>query len=159
MTGVDAPQYEERLASLGLTLPAAPKPVAAYIPAVRSGNLLFLSGMLPLVDGKLAFSGRVGKDLTVVQGQQGARIALLNALSVVKAECGSLDQIVRIVRMAVYVASADGFFEQSSVANGASELLVQVFGERGRHARLALGASTLPLNSPLELEMIIEVVP
>lgn len=155
----DSPQYEKRLTALGLVLPPAPKPVAAYLPAVRSGNLLFLSGMLPFVDGKLAYCGKVGKDLTAEQGQQGAKIALLNALSVVKTECGSLDQVVQIVRMAVYVASADQFFEQSSVANGASELLVQIFGERGRHARLALGASTLPLNSPLEIEMIIEVTP
>lgn len=149
--------FERKLQSLGFTLPAAPKPVATYVPAVRSGNLLFLSGMIPMVEGKMAMVGKVGKELTVEQGQAMTRITLLNALAVVKAELGSLDRVGRIVRIGVHVASGDGFTQQPAVANGASDLLVEIFGERGRHARLALGAAELPLNAPVELEMIIEV--
>ncbi|MCG3114692.1 MAG: RidA family protein [Candidatus Manganitrophus sp. SA1] len=151
--------YEKKLQSLGLTLPSPPKPVATYVPAVRSGNLLFLSGMIPMVEGKMAIVGKLGKELTVEQGQQAARITLLNALAVIKAELGSLDQVRRIVRIGVHVASAEGFTQQPAVANGASDLLVQIFGDAGRHARLALGAAELPLGAPVELEMIVEVVP
>ncbi len=149
--------YEKKLQSLGLTLPAPPKPVATYVPAVRSGNLLFLSGMIPMVEGKMAMVGKLGKELTVEQGQQAARITLLNALAVIKAEIGSLDGMKRIVRIGVHVASAEGFTQQPAVANGASDLLVQIFGEAGRHARLALGAAELPLGAAVELEMIVEV--
>ena len=149
--------YEKKIQSLGLTLPLPPKPVATYVPAVRSGNLLFLSGMIPMVDGKMAAVGKLGKELTVEQGQGVARITLLNALSVIKGEIGSLDRVERIVRIGVHVASAEGFTQQPAVANGASDLLVQIFGEAGRHARLALGAAELPLNAPVELEMIVQV--
>lgn len=149
--------YEKKLQALGFTLPSPPKPVATYVPAVRSGNLLFLSGMIPMVEGKMAMAGKLGKELTVEQGQQAARITLLNALAVIKAELGSLDQVRRIVRIGVHVASAEGFTQQPAVANGASDLLVQIFGEAGRHARLALGAAELPLGAPVELEMIVEV--
>lgn len=151
--------YEKKLQSLGFTLPSPPKPVATYVPAVRSGNLLFLSGMIPMVEGEMAMVGKLGKELTVEQGQQAARITLLNALAVVKAELGSLDQIKRIVRIGVHVASSEGFTQQPAVANGASDLLVQIFGEAGRHARLALGAAELPLGAPVELEMIVEAAP
>ncbi|MCG3112397.1 MAG: RidA family protein [Candidatus Manganitrophus sp. SB1] len=149
--------YEKKLQALGFTLPSPPKPVATYVPAVRSGNLLFLSGMIPMVEGKMAMVGRLGKELTVEQGQQAARITLLNALAVIKAELGSLDQVQRIVRIGVHVASAEGFTQQPAVANGASDLLVQIFGDAGRHARLALGAAELPLGAPVELEMIVEI--
>ncbi|HLG23213.1 MAG TPA: RidA family protein [Candidatus Manganitrophaceae bacterium] len=149
--------YEKKLLDKGLALPFPPKPVATYVSAVRTGNLLFLSGMLPFVDGKLAFEGKVGKELTVEQGQKAAQIALLNALAVIKAEAGGLEQVRRIVRISVHVASAPGFTQQPAVANGASDLLVHLFGEAGRHARLALGAAELPLNAPVELEMIVEV--
>lgn len=149
--------YEKKLQSLGLTLPPPPKPVATYVPAVRSGNLLFLSGMIPLVEGKMTRVGKLGKELTVEQGQETARTTLLNALAVVKAELGSLDRVKRIVRIGVHVASAEGFTQQPAVANGASDLLVQIFGEAGRHARMALGAAELPLGAPVELEMIVEV--
>ncbi|HZR45773.1 MAG TPA: RidA family protein [Candidatus Manganitrophaceae bacterium] len=149
--------YEKKLQSLGLALPPPPKPVATYVPCVRSGNLLFLSGMIPMVDGKMAKVGKLGKELAIEEGQEMARITLLNALAVIKAECGSLDQIERIVRIGLHVASAEGFTQQSAVANGASDLLVQIFGEPGRHARLALGAAELPLNAPVELEMIAQV--
>lgn len=149
--------YEKKLQALGFTLPSPPKPVATYVPAVRSGNLLFLSGMIPMVEGKMAMAGKLGKELTVEQGQQAARITLLNALAVIKAELGSLDQVRRIVRIGVHVASAEGFTQQPAVANGASDLLVQIFGDAGRHARLALGAAELPLGAPVELEMIVEI--
>ena len=149
--------YEKKIQSLGLTLPPPPKPVATYVPAVRSGDLLFLSGMIPMVDGKMAVVGKLGKELTVERGQEVARITLLNALAVVKAAVGSLDQVERIIRIGVHVASAEGFIQQPAVANGASDLLVQIFGEAGRHARLALGAAELPLNAPVELEMIVQV--
>ncbi len=149
--------YEKKLQALGFTLPAPPKPVATYVPAVRSGNLLFLSGMIPMVEGKMAMVGKLGKELAVEQGQQAARITVLNALAVIKAELGSLDQVQRIVRIGVHVASAEGFTQQPAVANGASDLLVQIFGDAGRHARLALGAAELPLGAPMELEMIVEI--
>jgi len=149
--------YTARLQSLGLSLPVPPKPVALYVPVVRSGGLLFLSGTLPFVDGKLAFSGRVGATLTVAQGKAAARIALLNALAVIAAECGGLDAVKRIVRMGVYVASPAGFTEHPAVANGASELLIDLFGDAGRHARIAVGAVSLPLDAPVEIEMIVQV--
>jgi enamine deaminase RidA (YjgF/YER057c/UK114 family) len=113
--------------------------------------------MIPMVEGKMAKVGKLGKELAVEEGQEMARITLLNALAVIKAECGSLDRIERIVRIGVHVASAEGFTQQPAVANGASDLLVQIFGEPGRHARLALGAAELPLNAPVELEMIVQV--
>lgn len=149
--------YENKLKSLGLTLPPPPKPVATYVPVVKCGNLLFLSGMLPFVDGRLLFKGKLGEALTVDQGRQAAQTALLNALSVIKAETGDLDVVEKIVRLAVHVASVPDFTGQPAVANGASDVLVQIFDEAGRHARLALGAVVLPLDAPIELEMIVEV--
>lgn len=147
---------EDQLAALGLTLPPAPKPVASYVPAVRSGHLLFLSGILPMKDGKPAWTGKLGRDLTVEQGAEAARVACLNALAVVRAELGSLDAVTRIVRLGGHVASAEGFTQQPAVVNGASDLLVLIFGHAGRHARLALGAQELPLGAAIELELIIE---
>lgn len=148
---------ELRLKVLGIILPAAPKPVANYLPAVRAGELLFTSGMLPMMEGKLAYEGKLGKDLTVEQGQAAAKLAALNALSVVRQELGGLDSIVRILRLTGHVASAAGFVQQPAVLNGASDLLVAIFGENGRHSRVALGAAELPLNSPVELELIVQV--
>ncbi len=149
--------YENRLQSLGHTLPPPPKPLASYVPVVRSGNLLFLSGILPLVGGKLTLTGKLGKELSIEQGQKAAQIAILNALSVIKAEVGSLNAIEKIVRLAIHVSSTPDFIQQSAVANGASDLLVQIFDSPGRHARLALGAVVLPLDAPVEVEMIVEV--
>ena len=149
--------FEQTLTQLGITLPAPPKPVATYVPAVRAGDLLFLSGVIPFRDGKLALEGKLGKDLTVEQGYEASRIALLNALAIVRSEIGSLDRVRRLVRMVGYVASAEGFVQQPAVINGASDLLVKIFGEAGRHARVALGAAELPLNAPVELELIVEV--
>lgn len=149
--------FDAKLAELGLALPPAPKPVATYIPAVRAGDLLFLSGTGPFKDGRIAFTGKLGRDLTVEQGYEAARLTLLNALAMVRQELGTLDRVVRIVRVTGHVASAEGFTQQPAVINGASDLLVQIFGEAGRHARLALGAAELPLNMCIELELILQV--
>jgi len=149
--------YEKKLHNLGLTLPDPPKPVASYVPFVRNGNLLFLSGMLPFEDGKLVLMGKVGETLNADQGKSAAKIALLNALAVIKSAIGSLDLIEQIVRMSLFVACAPDFTAQPTVANGASDLLVEIFGARGRHARLALAAPVLPLDAPVELEMIVSV--
>ena len=148
---------ESRLQELKITLPPAPKPVANYIPAVRVGELLFTSGVLPMKDGKLACEGKLGKELTVELGQEAARLALLNALAVVKQEIENLEKVVRVVRLTGHVASAPGFTLQPAVLNGASDLLVAIFGEPGRHTRVALGAAELPLNSPIELELIVQI--
>ncbi len=149
--------YEAKLQQLGIELPAPPKPVATYIPAVQAGELLFLSGVIPLRDGKLAVEGKLGKDLTIEQGYEAARIALLNALAVIHQELGTLDRVRRIVRLVGHVASAAGFVQQPAVINGASDLLVRVFEEAGRHARVAVGAAELPLNAPVELELIVHI--
>ena len=149
--------FDAKLAELGITLPPAPKPVATYIPAVRAGDLLFLSGTGPFRDGRIAFAGKLGRDLTVEQGCDAARLTLLNALAMVRQELGTLDHVVRIVRLTGHVASAEGFTQQPAVINGASDLLVQIFGEAGRHARLALGAAELPLNMCIEIELILQV--
>ena len=149
--------FDTRLRDLGVELPPPPKPVASYIPAVRSGNLLFLSGVLPFRDGRLTLTGKLGRDVTPDQGREASRTAVLNALAVARQELGALDQIKKVVRMVGHVASAEGFVEQPAVINGASDLLVEVFGEAGRHARVAVGAAELPLNSPVELELIFEI--
>ena len=142
---------------LGIELPPAPKPVASYVPAVLAGDLLYLSGMLPFRDGQVVITGKLGQEVTVERGAEAARLALLNALAVVKQELGSLDRVQRIVRVVGHVASASGFVQQPAVINGASDLLVQVFGEAGRHARVALGAAELPLHAAIELELLIQV--
>jgi enamine deaminase RidA (YjgF/YER057c/UK114 family) len=148
---------EDQLRALGLELPPAPRPVASYVPAVRSGDLLFLSGILPMKDGRPAWIGKIGRELTVEQGAEAARLACLNALAVVRGELGSLDAVARIVRLGGHVASAEGFTQQPAVVNGASDLLVAIFGDAGRHARLALGAYELPLGAAIELELIVQV--
>jgi enamine deaminase RidA (YjgF/YER057c/UK114 family) len=149
--------YESKLKALGLQLPLPPQPVATYIPAVRVGELLFLSGVLPMRDGQLAFSGKLGRDLTAEEGMEAAKLSLLNALAIVKQELGSLDRISRVVKVVGYVASAEGFVQQPQVLNGASDLLVAVFGEAGRHARVAVGAAELPRRAPVEIEMILSI--
>lgn len=149
--------FEAKLHTLGLKLPHPPKPVASYVPFVQQGNLLYLSGMLPFEDGQLRLKGKVGQTLNTAQGKEAAKIALLNALAVIKSAIGSLDLIEQIVRMSLYVACAPDFTAQPTVANGASDLLVELLGERGRHARLALAAPVLPLDAPVELELIVAV--
>lgn len=149
--------FETRLTELGIQLPSPPQPVATYIPAVQAGDLLFLSGVVPFRDGKLVLAGKVGTDLTVEQGYEAARIALLNALAIVRKELGTLNRVKKVVRMVGHVASADGFVQQPAVVNGASDLLVKIFDDAGRHARVAVGAAELPLNAPVELEIILQV--
>ena len=149
---------EDRLRELGLELPPAPRPVGAYVPAVRTGNLVVVSGQLPMAGGSLLATGHVGREVSLELAQACARQAALNALAVVAAEAGGLSKVARVVRLTGHVASAPGFTDQAKVMNAASELVAQVFGEAGRHSRAALGAAELPLGAPIELEMIVEVV-
>jgi enamine deaminase RidA (YjgF/YER057c/UK114 family) len=147
----------ERLAELGLTLPAVVPPVAAYVPAVRTGNYVYTSGQLPLVDGKLQGTGKVGAGVTQAEAAALARIAGLNALAAAASAAGGLDAIMRIVKVTCFVASDPSFTGQAQVANGASELLIEVLGDAGRHARSAVGMAVLPLDTPVEVELIAEV--
>lgn len=148
----------ERLRELGLRLPAVVPPLAAYRPAVRSGALVFTAGQLPLADGQLTVTGVVGPDaVSTSDGASAARTATLNALAAAAEEAGGLDRIIRVVRVVVYVAATAGFSEHPAVANGASELLGEVFGESGHHARSAIGVASLPLNAPVEVELVVEV--
>ena len=147
---------EARLKELGLELPAAAAPVGAYVPAVQSGRLVFTAGQLPSKDGKLIATGKVPTEVPLEQAQAAARQAALNALAAAKSLLGSLDKVARVVRVNVFVNSAEGFSDQPKVANGASELLTEIFGDRGRHTRCAVGAAELPLNAPVELDMVLE---
>jgi enamine deaminase RidA (YjgF/YER057c/UK114 family) len=147
---------EARLKELGLELPAAATPIGAYVPAVRSGRLVFTAGQLPSKDGKLIATGKVPTEVPLEQAQAAARQAALNALAAAKSLLGSLDKVARVVRVNVFVNSAEGFSDQPKVANGASELLTEIFGDRGRHTRCAVGAAELPLNAPVELDMVLE---
>jgi len=155
---MEYPMLTQRLTELGITLPAAPKPLGVYVPAVRSGNLLFLSGQLPLVEGQLPreYTGKLGFNISLESGQAAARQATLNALAILDDVVG-LEHVLRIVRLAGHVSSTPTFTEQPKVVNAASELLGNVFAEAGFHARLALGAVSLPLDSCIELELIVEV--
>ncbi len=150
--------YEQQLKQLGLELPAPPKPVANYVPVVRTGDLLFLSGVLPSRDGLLVMTGKLGENLTVEQGAEAARVAVLNGLSIIRSVAGSLDRVKQIVKMVGYIASAPGFTDQPQVLNGASDLLVSLFGDAGRHARVAVGAAELPRRAPVEIELIVQVL-
>ena len=147
----------KRLEELGITLPEPPAPVAAYVPVVQSGNLAFVSGQGPVVGGKPAFVGRLGAEFDVTQGQQAARLAVINCIAQLNAYLGSLDRVRRIVKVLGFVACTDDFDQQPFVINGASELLEQVFGQNGRHARSAVGTNKLPFNIPVEVELIAEV--
>ncbi len=149
--------YEQKLTQLGLALPAPPKPVANYVPVVRTGDLLFLSGVLPSRDGQLIMTGKLGQNLSIEQGMEAARVAVLNGLSIIQQEAGSLDRVKRIVKMVGHIASAPGFTDQPQVLNGASDLLVSLFGDAGRHARVAVGAAELPRQAPVEIELIVEL--
>jgi enamine deaminase RidA (YjgF/YER057c/UK114 family) len=149
--------FELRLKELRIELPAAPQPVANYVPVVRVGDLLYLSGVLPSKEGQLVMTGKLGTDVSIEQGVAAAKLAVLNALAIVKVEAGSLDRVKRIVKMVGHIASASGFTDQPLVLNGASDLLVAVFGEAGRHARVAVGAAELPRRAPIEIELIVQV--
>jgi enamine deaminase RidA (YjgF/YER057c/UK114 family) len=155
--GVDP--IEARLAELGLTLPAAAVPVAAYVPTRRVGSLLWVSGQIPIVNGQLTAKGVVPSGVSLEAAQGAARQCVLNGLAAAKAALGRLDRVAGVVRVGVWVACEDGFVDQPKVANGASELLVAVFGEAGKHARAAVGANSLPLGVPVEVELLLEVKP
>jgi enamine deaminase RidA (YjgF/YER057c/UK114 family) len=148
---------EEKLAGLGIVLPQAAAPAANYVPYMRSGDLLFTAGQLPLKDGKLAAAGLLGRDLDTAAGREAARLCAVNVLAQAKAALGDLDLVRRLVKITVFVASTPDFTEQHLVANGASDFLVEVLGEAGKHARAAVGTASLPLNAPVEVEAIVEL--
>jgi enamine deaminase RidA (YjgF/YER057c/UK114 family) len=147
---------EERLAGLGRSLPAVVPPVAAYVPAVRTGNLVYTSGQLPMVEGELAATGKVGAEVDADSAKELAAVCALNALAAVKAEIGDLGKVRRVVKVVGFVASAPDFTGQPGVINGASELLGEVFGDAGVHARSAVGVAVLPLDAPVEVELVVE---
>ena len=148
---------KDKLAELGLTLPEAAAPVAAYVPAVRTGNLVFTAGQLPLVDGKIPFIGKVGSDVTPEQAKDMAQVCALNALAAISL-VADIDQIEKIVRVGGFVNGIPGFVAIPAVINGASELLIKLFGEvNGKHARTAIGVAELPLNAPVEVEMVVQL--
>jgi len=148
---------KEKLAALGLTLPTAAAPVAAYVPAVKTGNLVFAAGQLPVVDGKLVLTGKVGSDVTPDDAKKMAEICALNALAAISL-VADIDQIEKIVRVGGFVNGAPGFVAIPAVINGASELLIKLFGEvNGKHARTAIGVAELPLNAPVEVEMVVQL--
>jgi enamine deaminase RidA (YjgF/YER057c/UK114 family) len=148
---------EIKIEGLGLKLPDVPKPVAAYIPAKQTGNLVFTAGQLPMVSGELISKGLLGQDVEIDEANKAARICTLNALAAIKGVIGDLDRIKQIVRVVGYVASVPTFTQQPPVVNGASELLLEIFGENGKHARSAVGMAVLPLNASVEIELTVEV--
>ena len=151
------PNVEQKLTQLGLVLPETPKPVAAYIPAKQAGNLVFTAGQLPMVNGELISKGLLGQDVEIDEANKAARICTLNALAAIKGVVGDLNRIKQIVRVVGYVASVPTFTQQPAVVNGASELLLEIFGEGGKHARSAVGMAVLPLNASVEIELTVEV--
>lgn len=150
-------QIEQRIIELGLELPLAPSPMANYVTCLQVNEFIYTSGSSCFVDGKPLFTGRLGSDLTIEQGYEASRITVLNLLSVIKAEIGDLDRIERFVKVLGLVSSANDFYDQARVINGASDLLVEIFGEKGKHTRSALGTSVLPFNIPVEIELIVKL--
>jgi enamine deaminase RidA (YjgF/YER057c/UK114 family) len=148
---------EEKIKELGFQLQETPKPLAAYIPAIRIDNFIFTSGQLPIDDGKLKYAGRIGENLSEEEGKLAAQIAVLNCLSTVKSIVNNLDKIEQIVKLTVYINSSTTFTNQPEIANGASELLINIFGEKGKHTRSAVGVGSLPRNSSVEIEMILKI--
>ncbi|MDR0352855.1 MAG: RidA family protein [Opitutaceae bacterium] len=148
---------EKKLAALTISLPAAPVAAGNYVPAVRTGNLLYCAGTIPMVDGKLTHTGQVGREQTVASASESARVCTLNALASIKAALGSLDKVSRVVSVTGFVNAVEGFADSPAVVNGASDLLVAVFGEAGRHARVAVGVSGLPKNATTEIQLLVEV--
>jgi enamine deaminase RidA (YjgF/YER057c/UK114 family) len=150
-------RIEDRLTELGLTLPEVVPPLAAYVPALRVGDLVWTSGQLPMVDGTLAATGKVGAEVDAEDAAGLARICALNALAAIKAEVGDLDEVTRVIKVVGYVASTPTFTGQPAVINGASQLLGEVFGDAGRHARSAVGVAVLPLDAPVEVELVVQI--
>lgn len=150
-------KIEEKLTEMGIILPEAPKPAAVYVPAMTVGNLVYTSGNDCRENGKLLYEGKLGKEVTIEQGQDASKQTIINLLSVLKAHLGDLDRIKKVVKLLAFVNSAPGFVDQPYVINGASEFLEEVFGEAGKHARAAIGTSELPFNTPVEIEMIVEI--
>lgn len=149
-------QFEQKISELGLTLPSVAPPAGSYLPSVTSGNLVFTAGQIPLVEGKLAATGKVGSEISLDKAQELARICLLNGLAAVKSELGDLQRVKRIVKIVGFVSSDPSFTQQPQVINAASDLLAEIFGEAGRHARSAVGVAVLPLDAPVEIELIVE---
>ena len=149
--------FEEKIKQMGITIPEAVKPLAAYIPAMLVGNLVMTSGQVPISEGRVKFQGKVGKDLSEEEGTHAAKLCGLNCLSAIKSVIGNLDKIKRVVKLTVFVSSAEGFTAQPKIANGASEFIGEIFGEAAKHVRSAVGVSELPLNSAVEIEMIVEI--
>jgi len=149
--------YEAKLKEMGIDLPEAAKPLAAYIPAIKIGDCVYTSGQIPLVDGELKFKGKVGAGISEAQGYEAAKVCAINCLSAIKGLIGSLDQIAQIIKVTGFVNSAPGFNAQPKVVNGASEFLGEVFGEAGRHTRSAVGVSELPIDAAVEVEMIVKL--
>jgi enamine deaminase RidA (YjgF/YER057c/UK114 family) len=150
-------KVEDRLKSLGMILPEVPAPLAAYVPAKKIGQVIFTAGQLPLLKGELICKGLLGQDVDVEQAYQAARICTLNALAAIKGVVKDLDQVVQVIRVVGYVASTSNFTQQPAIVNGASELLLEIFGEVGKHARSAVGVASLPLNASVEIELTVEV--
>lgn len=148
---------EEKIKELGFVLPEAPKPLAAYVPALLAGNLVFTAGQIPIVEGKLKFTGKLGREINEEQGRNASIVCALNCLSAIKGVIGDLEKIEQVVKMTVFVNSSEGFTNQPAVANGASEFIEKVFGKKGSHARSAVGVSELPKNAAVEVEMIVKI--
>ncbi|OCT10505.1 hypothetical protein A8709_11940 [Paenibacillus pectinilyticus] len=148
---------EQRLQELGITLPPSPEPRFTYIPCNQTGNLIYLSGQDCRINGELMYEGKLGREVTIEQGQAAARQTIINCLAVMKGYLGDLDRVVKIVKMLGFVNSESGFGDQPYVINGASNLLVEIFGENGKHARSAIGTSDLPFHTPVEIELIVEI--
>lgn len=150
-------EIEKKIQSLGLKLPQPPQALANYIPARKAGDFIFVSGQLPLESGKLLKTGKLGKEISLEEGQELAKKAVLNSLACILTQIQSLDSILSIVRLGVYVASTPDFTNHHLVANGASDTIVQIFGDKGKHARFAIGVPSLPLDSPVEIELIVQI--
>ena len=151
-------EVEQRLRQAGVTIPNAPSPAANYLPFTRTGNLVFVSGQVPFVDGKLEVTGTVGENASVEDAQGQAKICAINLLAQLKVACGGdLDRVVQVVKLGAFVASADNFFDQPIVVNAASDLMVEAFGDAGRHARFAVGTNALPLNCLVEIDGVFEI--
>ncbi|HEX5458141.1 MAG TPA: RidA family protein [Candidatus Nitrosotalea sp.] len=149
---------EEKIQSLGITLPTPPKPAGSYIPVVRTGNLVFVSGQIPVKDGQVQFKGQVPTSISVEDAQKAAKLCITNVLAQLKSELGTLDKVTKIVRVSGFVNSSPEFYEHPKIINAASDLLFDIFGEKGKHARIAVGVASLPLNSAVEIDLIAETI-